>query len=398
MTSPIANEIIGALKDILGTPSDKGVALHEPLFKGREWELVKNCLDTGWVSSAGSYVGEFEKAIASACGASHAVAVVNGTSALHIALLMSGVCPEDEVIVPSLTFVATVNAVRYCYAVPHFADVDIQTLGLDPHKLRHQLKRIGVVRKGQLHNRKTGRPIRAIVPMHTFGHPVEMTLLMALAEEFGLAVIEDSTESLGSIYKGQKTGGIARLGTLSFNGNKAVTTGGGGAVVMNDEALFHRIKHITSTAKVPHKWEFIHDAVGYNYRLPNINAALGVAQMETFPEMLAAKRRLAEAYDERFACVRDLSFYRERTDTKANYWLNALLLNKGDNNTRDEILQATNAAGYMTRPIWTAMHQLPMYISAPKDDLTITEELVRRVINIPSSAKHGLALMNGNVA
>jgi perosamine synthetase len=390
-------EIIAGLRDVLGQAGD-GVALHEPMFRGREWALVKDCLDSGWVSSVGAYVGAFEAKVAEACGANHAVAVMNGTAALHMAMLLSGVKPGDEVIVPALTFVATVNAVSYCHATPHFADVDARSLGLDPVKLRARLEQIGDITSDGLVNRETGRPIRAIAPMHTFGHPVDMDGLMALAEEFGLALIEDAAESLGSTYKGRKAGAIGRIGATSFNGNKTVTTGGGGAILMNDPDLHRRAKHLTTTAKVPHMWEFNHDEVGYNYRLPNLNAALGVAQMEQLPEMLAAKRRLAASYARRFAGVQGLAFYAERPDTEANYWLNVLLLDRSDRSLRDEVLTATNAAGYMTRPIWTAMHRLPMYAACPRDDLSVTEDLENRVINIPSSARHGFALLRENAA
>jgi perosamine synthetase len=389
--------LIGALTDVLGPPG-AGVALHEPRFAGREWILVKDCLDSGWVSSVGAYVDRFESMIAQACGASHAVATVNGTAALHTSLLLLGVCPGDEVIVPALTFVATANAVSYCHATPHFADVDAATLGLDPVKLRRHLEHIGQMQAGTLINRETGRPIRCVVPMHTFGHPVAMDELMTLAAEFGLALLEDATESLGSTYKGKPTGAIARLGALSFNGNKTVTTGGGGAIVMNDQALWQEAKHLTTTAKLRHPWAFVHDRIGFNYRLPNINAALGVAQMEQLKETVEAKRNLAAAYARRLAGFEGLTFVHEHPGMRANYWLNAVLLNTADPALRDSVLAATNAIGFMTRPIWTAMHRLPIYSQCPRDDLAVTEDLEARLINLPSSAKHGFALANGVTA
>ena len=391
MTAFNPQSLVDALHDVLGQPGN-GVTLHEPRFAGREWELVKDCLDSGWVSSVGAYVDQFEAMVATACGASHAVATVNGTAALHTALMLSGVQPGDEVIIPALTFVATANSVTYCHAIPNFADVEDSTMGLDPSKLRRYLARIGRNNGGLLVNTSTGRPIRAMVPMHTFGHPADMDQVLQVAAEFGLAVIEDATESLGSTYRGRPTGGIARLGTLSFNGNKTVTTGGGGAVVMNDKALWQETKHLTTTAKVRHPWAFVHDRIGYNYRLPNINAALGVAQMEQLGSMIEAKRLLARAYRARLADLAGLRFFEEPAGSQSNYWLNAVLLDTPDLTLRDAVLAATNVAGFMVRPIWTAMHRLPIYADAPRDDLSVTENLEARVINLPSSVKHGLAL------
>lgn len=389
MTSVDISRFIDAMKSVLG-PADALIPLHEPRFAGREWELVKNCIDTGWVSSVGQYVDGFEAKLAETCGAGRAVAVVNGTAALHMALLLAGVEPNDEVIVPTLTFVATVNAVTYCGAVPHLVDSEMLTLGMDPDKLARRLERVGERRDGLLVNRETGRVIRAVVPMHTFGHPVDMDRLNAVAAQFGLPVIEDATESLGTLYKGRPSGSLAPIGTLSFNGNKIVTTGGGGAVLTQDAALGARAKHLTTTAKVPHRWAFDHDAVGYNYRLPNLNAALGVAQLEQLPGFLAAKRALAERYAQTLEGIPGLRFFREPAFAHSNYWLNAVLLDADDMTERDRVLQATNDAGLMTRPVWTVMHHLPMFRDCPRDDLSMAESIGRRLINIPSSAKHGL--------
>ncbi|GGH15603.1 perosamine synthetase [Alsobacter metallidurans] len=389
MTSVDNSRLIDALKGVLG-PADALIPLHEPRFAGREWELLKDCLDTGWVSSVGQYVDGFEARLAETCGAGRAVAVVNGTAALHMALLVAGVRPDDEVIVPTLTFVATVNAVVYCGAVPHLVDSEMLTLGMDPAKLGRHLERIGTRRDGVLVNRETGRTIRAIVPMHTFGHPVDMDRLNAIAEQFGLPVIEDATESLGTLYKGRPSGSLAPIGTLSFNGNKIVTTGGGGAVLTHDPVLGARAKHLTTTAKVPHRWAFDHDELGYNYRLPNLNAALGVAQLEQLPGFLDAKRALAERYAQALEGVSGLRFFREPAFARSNYWLNAVLLDADDEAERDRVLQATNDAGLMTRPVWTVMHKLSMYRDCPRDDLSVAESIGRRLINIPSSAKHGL--------
>lgn len=382
--------LLQALRGVLG-PSSGMIALHEPRFAGREWDLVKDCLDSGWVSSVGRYVDLFEEKLGEICGASQpAVAIVNGTAALHAALLLSGVEPGDEVIVPALTFIATVNAVSYCGAFPHFVDADEHTLGVDVAKIGAHLDRIAVHRGGALFNTQTGRRIRAIVPMHTFGHPVDMDGLLALAHERGLAVIEDATESLGSTYHGKPTGALARIGTLSFNGNKIVTTGGGGAILTDDPDLRAEAKHLTTTAKQPHRWAFNHDRVGFNYRLPNLNAALGVAQLEQLDGFVAAKRELAKAYEKALEGVAGLRFFTEQLGTRANYWLNTILLDADDEAARDAVLAATNDAGFMTRPVWTAMHKLPMYKDMPRADLSVAESLERRIVNLPSSAKHGM--------
>lgn len=375
------------LREVLG-PSNKTIPLHEPLFAGNEWELLKDCLDTGWVSSVGKYVDAFENEVAAACGTSHAVAVVNGTAAIHMALMLSGVVPGDEVIVPTLTFVATANAVAYCHAIPHFVDSSSRTLGLDVDKLEEHLGRIGERKADGLYNRETGRRVRAVVPMHTFGHPVDMDRLTQVAAAFGLEVVEDATESLGSRLNGRPTGSFSPLGTLSFNGNKIVTTGGGGAIVTNDPALWKKAKHLTTTAKQPHAWEFNHDEIGYNYRLPNINAALGVAQMQRLPAMVKSKRLLADRYKTTLANVKGISFVTEPDNSESIYWLNAVMIDEDDVTERDRVLKETNEAGFMTRPAWTLMHKLPMYQQNPRGDVAVAESIARRLINIPSSARH----------
>lgn len=359
--------------------------LHEPHFSGKEWAYVKECLDTGWVSSVGKFVDRFEEDLAAYTGVKRAIAVVNGTAALHICLLLAGVKSNDEVLIPTLTFIATANAVFYCGAIPHFVDSEERTLGVDPHKLNDYLDKIAEQREDGCYNRQTGRCIKAIVPMHTFGHPVDLDPLEDVCQRFNITLIEDAAESLGSFYKGRHTGQRGLVSALSFNGNKTITTGGGGAILTNDEALGRLAKHITTTAKVPHRWEFNHDMVGYNYRMPNINAALGCAQLEQLPAFLVAKRGLAERYQQAFSNISGIRYFSEPANSQSNYWLNTLLLDKKTAGCRDDLLQVTNDAGVMTRPAWTLMHKMPMFSGCPKMDLTDAESLENRLINIPSS-------------
>lgn len=362
------------------------IALHEPEFSGHEWRNVKDCLDSGWVSSAGSYVDRFERDLGEHVGG-YAVAVSNGTSALHACLILSGVEAGDEVLVPALTFVATANAVSYCGAVPHFVDSAEATLGVDPNRLAAYLSEKTEVRGVQCRNRDTGRRIKALVPMHTFGHPVDLEPLIEISARFGLTLIEDAAESLGSYYKGQHTGTLGTIGALSFNGNKVITTGGGGAVVTRDASLAARAKHLTTTARVAHRWSFLHDQVGFNYRMPNINAALGCAQLEVLPSLIRRKRRLAERYATAFSTVRGARLFAEPAFASSNYWLNALLLDEPSESARDEILDATNAVGFHTRPTWTPMHKLPMYADCPRMNLRVTEDLERRIVCLPSGPR-----------
>lgn len=385
----IVQEIVSAVRKALGNP-EKPVLLHAPMFAGNEWKYVKGCIDTGWVSSAGSYVTRFEQDLARFTGARHAVVTVNGTAALHIALRLVGVQAGDEVLMPSLTFIATANACSYCGAIPHFCDVEHRTLGMDAGRLSEHLQAIAVCRDGKTVNRQTGRRIAAVVPMHTFGHPVDLPGILEVCQKHDLPLVEDAAESLGSYYDGKHTGRFGRLGILSFNGNKTITTGGGGAIITDDAELGTRAKHITTTAKVPHAWEFVHDEVGYNYRMPNLNAALGCAQLEQLPEFLLHKRELAHRYQMAFAGIGGVTVFREPANCRSNYWLNAILLERTDLAARDELLQALNAAGLQSRPIWRPMHLLPMYQHCPRMDLHVTEDLARRTINLPS----GMALVS----
>ncbi|KAB2933645.1 MAG: LegC family aminotransferase [Leptonema illini] len=376
--------LITALRSALPVGLDRA-ALHEPCISGNEWSYVKECLDTGWVSSVGSYVDRFEADLASFTGVKRAVAVVNGTAALHICLKLVGVGYDDEVLVPTLTFVATANAVTYCGAIPHFIDSDSGTLGIDPSRLDSYLTEIADLRSSGCYNKFTGRRIAAVVPMHTFGHPVDMDLLSGVCSRFGIPVVEDAAESLGSYYKGRHTGNMGRVAALSFNGNKIVTTGGGGAILTNDEKLGDLAKHLTTTARVSHGWELTHDMVGYNYRLPNINAAVGCAQLEMLPEFLRKKRALALRYQDAFSSVEGVRVIAEPAEAKSNYWLNTLLLDEELADIKDQLVERTNREGLQTRPAWTLMHRLPMYRTAPRMDLNVAESLSARLVNLPSS-------------
>ncbi|WP_444641669.1 LegC family aminotransferase [Caproiciproducens sp. R1] len=382
------SNILSALKEVLNG-AEKPVPLHEPCFRGREWEYVRDCLDSGFVSSVGSYVDRFEEQLAQFTGVKRAVAVVNGTAALYLCLRLAGIGRDDEVLVPALTFVATANAVCYCGAIPHFTDSDPDTLGADPEKLDAYLAKITDQQDGCCRNRITGRPIRAVIAVHTFGHPADLDPLLEVCKKYGLELIEDAAESLGSYYKGVHTGNFGKLSSLSFNGNKIVTTGGGGAVLTNDEELAGLAKHISTTAKLPHQWAFLHDCVGYNFRMPNINAALGCAQLEQLDGFIRKKRALAEKYRQAFADVPGISFFREPSCAKSNYWLNVLLLDREDTALRDRILSETNRQGILTRPAWTLMSELPMFRDCPHMDLSAAESLEQRIINVPSSAHLG---------
>ena len=378
MNDGLPAAVVQALKSCLPAELTR-IALHEPWLAGNEWAYVKQCLDTGWVSSVGKFVDRFEKELAAYTGARAAVAVVNGTAALHMCQLLVGVRPGDEVLVPALTFVGTTNAVTYCGAVPHFVDCDERTLGIDPLKLANYLDEITQARSDGSYNRATGRRIKAMVAMHTFGHPVDLDPIVETCHKHRITLIEDAAESLGSFYKGRHTGNNGIVAALSFNGNKTVTAGGGGAILTNDAELGSLAKHLTTTARVPHRWEFLHDAIGYNYRLPNLNAALGCAQLEQLPRFLERKRALAERYREAFAQVTGIRFFSEPSFGRSNYWLNAILLDPDCASVRDEVLRVTNDAGLMTRPAWTLMHRLPMFASCPRMPLVVAEDIAARL-------------------
>ncbi len=367
-------------------PQQDFIPLHAPYFAGNESAYVQATLDSTFVSSVGEYVDKFEQAIAKYTGAKHAIATVNGTAALHIALKLAGVQTGDEVITQSLTFIATCNAISYCNAQPVFVDVSADTLGLDVHSLADFLAEHAEVRDdGVCWNKHSQRPIRACVPMHSLGFPVKLAGLKALCEQYHIALVEDAAESLGSYYHGQHTGTQGLLAAISFNGNKIITTGGGGMILTNDEQLAKQAKHITTTAKVPHRWRFEHDQIGYNYRMPNLNAALGLAQLEALPGYVDNKRATAKAYQD-WGKQQGLHFIAEQPESRANYWLNALLLD--DAQTQENWLEQSNAAGVMTRPLWIPMHQLDLYQQAQHTPMPITEDLAQRLINVPSSVRH----------
>jgi perosamine synthetase len=362
--------------------SEDFIPLHEPRFGASEKEFVEDCIDSTFVSSVGKYVDQFETIIAEFTGANHAIAVVNGTQALYMALILAGADANTEVITQSLTFVATANAISYTGAKPVFVDVDEETMGLSPISLKQFLHAEAELRNGECYNKRTGKRIVACVPMHTFGLPCYIKEVKDVCDEFGLILVEDSAESLGSYIGEKHTGTFGSMGILSFNGNKVITTGGGGMILFQDKELALKAKHLTTTAKVPDPWEFMHDEIGYNFRMPNLNAALGVAQMESLPFFLEQKKQLHQRYIDFFQ-AREIKSYSARNGVTANYWLNAILLENRE--SRDQFLEITNKQGIMTRGLWTPMHHLPMYVACQRSELNTTEFLFDRVVNIPSS-------------
>ena len=376
-------QIVDFIRDLYGT-SDF-VPLAVPKFVGNEKKYLNECIDTTFVSSVGKFVDRFEEDMARYTGAKKAVVCVNGTNALHMALMLSGVERDDEVLTQALTFIATCNALSYIGAHPVFLDVDMTTMGLSPDAVKEWLAKNAEVRDGVCYNKRTGRRVKACVPMHTFGHPVRIEELLAVCEEYHIALVEDAAESIGSLYKGKHTGTFGKVGALSFNGNKTITTGGGGMLLFMDEELGKLAKHLTTQAKVPHRWEFRHDHVGYNYRMPNINAALGCAQLEHIEEYVEDKRATAAAYRDYFSRMDGIEFFVEPDNTRSNYWLNAVLLPNREE--QQAFLQYTNDNGVMTRPIWELMNRLPMFENCETDHLSNTQMFADRVVNIPSSVR-----------
>jgi len=375
-------KIVRFIRDLYNKDVNTIISLHEPRFIGNEKRYVMDCIDSTFVSSVGKYVDRFEIELAKFVGAGYAVATVNGTSALHIALKLANVTFGDEVITQPLTFVATCNAISYCGASHIFVDVDLETLGMSPQSLREFLEKHCIVKDGYCINKTTGKVIKACIPMHTFGHPCKIDQIRQICDEFHITLVEDAAESLGSYYKNKHTGTFGKLGIFSFNGNKIITSGGGGVIVTDDEILAKRAKHLTTTAKIDHPWEYVHDEVGYNYRMPNINAALLVAQLEQIEKFLSAKRKMATIYKEFFSEL-GIEFIEEPKDAKSNYWLFAIKLK--DKEERDKFLEFTNNHGIKTRPVWKLMSELEMYKNCQKTDLKNAKSLEERIVNIPSS-------------
>ena len=365
-------------------PKEDIVPLHAPCFIGNEKKYLDECIDSTYVSSVGKFVDRFEEMVADYTGATKAVVCVNGTNALHMALLLAGVECDDEVISQALTFVATANAISYIGAHPVFLDVDKDTMGLSPVSLRIWLEKSTEMRGEYCYNKKTGKRVKACVPMHTFGHPVKIQEIQSVCAQYHIELVEDAAESIGSLYGGTHTGLFGKVGAISFNGNKTITTGGGGMLLFKDEELGKYAKHLTTQAKVPHKWAFYHDHIGYNYRMPNINAALGCAQMENLDRFVENKRETAALY-QRFFEGSDIQFFHEPANCHSNYWLNAVLL--PDEKAKDNFLSYTNEHGIMTRPVWNLMNKLPMFANCETDDLVNTYWLEQRVVNIPSSVR-----------
>lgn len=377
------SHIVNHIKSLF--PNQDFIPLHEPRFIGNEKKYVADAIDSTFVSSVGAYVNRFEEMMQDITRAKYAIATVNGTAALHMALIVAGVKQGDEVLSQDLTFIATANAISYIGAKPVFIDIDRKTLGLSAENLEAFLQEFGRKADDATYNSKTGNRIAACVPMHSFGFPCEIDRIAAICQEWNIPLVEDAAESLGSYYKGKHTGNFGLLGTFSFNGNKTVTCGGGGAIVTNDEGIAKLAKHLTTQAKTPHAWEFNHDYIGYNYRMPNLNAALACAQLEQLGAFVENKRELAENYKSFFEGAEGIEFVAEGKDAKANYWLNTLLLENKEE--RDAFLAEVNNNGIMTRPAWTLMHKLPMFQNCVRDDLKVSQWVEERLVNIPSSVR-----------
>ncbi len=376
------NNFITLVREIYNTPHDF-IPLHEPRFIGNEKKYVVDAIDSTYVSSVGKYVDDFEKKLCEYTGAQYAVAIANGTSALHLALVLAGVQQGDEVITQALTFVATANAISYIKAIPHFVDVDVDTMGLSPKLLDNYLAEIAVIKNGICYNKNTGNKIAACVPMHTFGLPINIENLVAVCAKYGIPLIEDAAEAIGSFYKEKHLGTYGLLGAFSFNGNKTITSGGGGAIVTNSKDIAVKAKHLSTQAKIPHRWNFEHDAIAYNYRMPNLNAALLCAQMEVLPSFVENKRITTQKYINFFSTNPIAKFVTEIPYASSNYWLNAIVFNTPEE--KDNFLQYTNDNGIMTRPIWQLMNDLKHFSAFPKANLDNSIYLVQRVVNIPSS-------------
>lgn len=377
------SQVTDFVHQLFGT--EETVPLHAPLFIGNEKKYLNECIDTTFVSSVGKFVDRFEEEMAAYTGAKKAVVCVSGTNALHMAMMLVGVERDDEVLTQALTFIATCNAISYIGAHPVFIDVDMETLGLSPKAVKAWLEKNAELKNGVCYNKKTGRRVKACIPMHTFGHPVKIDELVQICNEWHLELVEDAAESIGSLYKGQHTGTFGKVGAISFNGNKTITTGGGGMLLFQDEELGKLAKHLTTQAKVPHRWAFVHDHIGYNYRMPNINAALGCAQLENLDRYVENKRETAQIYADFFKNIPDITFFTEPDNCRSNYWLNVVMLK--DKAAQQEFLEYTNDHGVMTRPVWELMNRMEMFKQCETDCLKNTEWLADRIVNIPSSVR-----------
>lgn len=387
----ISLQILGQFQALVGDSSIANpVVLHEPDFKDTNaLHYLQDCVDTGWVSSAGKWVSRFEQELSSFTGANHVIAVTNGTVGLRLALHLVGVQPNDEVLTTAFSFVATANAVSHCHAIPHFIDIAPDSLGMDPESLTRQLQAVAKVKEGVIYNKYTGRRIAAILPVHVFGHPCNISDICEVARHWGLPVVEDSAEALGSFKANKHCGLHGALGVLSFNGNKLITTGGGGALLTDDQVLAQRARHLSTTAKLPHPWEFEHDEIAWNDRMPNINAALGVAQLERLNQRIQAKRELVRRYELQIQRFKDLEIIHEPPDSCSNYWLISLRLNHSSRydaiQLRNSLLRLFHSHGILIRPAWRPLHQLSIYASSPRQQMSVTEDQASRILNLPSS-------------
>ena len=378
----LSTKIFSILKNI---SKKRNTQLHEPSFFGNEKKYLNECINSTFVASNGKFNDRLEKKLKEYVNSKNVILVNSGTSALHISLIIMGVRPGDEVILPTMTFVATANSIKYCGAIPHFVDSENDTLGIDPFALKQWLKKI-VIKKGKYsYNKLTNNKISSIIPMHTFGHPCKIEEIVSIASEYNLKIIEDSAESLGSFFKKKHTGTYGNIGIISFNGNKTITSGGGGAILTNNNAIANAARHLSTTAKIKHEWDFIHDKVGYNYRMANINAAIGLAQMENIDKIIKSKRRLFDVYERAFSNIDEIELFREPKNCKSNYWLQTIILKKKYSREKKNILKITNDNKIMTRPVWKLLHTLKPFKKCPKSPLVNSISLEKRIINIPSS-------------
>ena len=388
--SILANQIVDTLRQVWQPHEGQFIPLHAPKFFGNEKKYLLDCIDSTYVSSVGSYVDSFESLLAEFTGSTYAIATVNGTSALHLSLILAGVLPGDEILMPSVSFIATANAVSYCGAFPHFVDVEESCLGIDPEALDTWLEEISLITEKGCMNKNTGRIIRAVIPVHIFGHPCLLDEIISISHKYNILVIEDAAEALGSLYKGKHVGNASHSASLSFNGNKIITTGGGGCVLTNDVNAAKLAKHLSTTAKRSHPWKYEHDQIGYNYRLPNINAALGVAQVEQLEKMIASKRDLYFAYKSSFSNLTDneeLRLMAEPPSCRSNYWLQSIVLPRNQSEAWNDILEVTNKMGFMTRPLWKPLHLQSPYLECPHAPVPVAESLATQIINIPSGVR-----------